>query len=175
MRRLELFFALALSPVAIAFAQVDFTGAWDHPGLFGHEDFNDRGAGPEIGVAATKTFGSDDILVTEKATGKVRIIRDGEIVAVPAIFAFGAPTFEIAAIISMIIVVLVTMTETTADILAVGEIVRTKVDSRRIADGLRAGGTDATFLPLESPQGHDAFLVDFERFGPVVREFLGAL
>jgi glyoxylase-like metal-dependent hydrolase (beta-lactamase superfamily II) len=28
---------------------VDFAGEWDHPGLFGHEDIIDRGAGPEIG------------------------------------------------------------------------------------------------------------------------------
>ena len=41
-----------------------------------------------------------------------------------------------------------------------------------IADGLRASGCDATFLPLPSPQGHDAFLVDSERFGPAVRAFL---
>ena len=45
----------------------------------------------------------------------------------------------------------------------------------QIADGLRAGGCDATFLPLESPQGHDAFLVDIERFGPAVRGFLDGL
>jgi len=45
----------------------------------------------------------------------------------------------------------------------------------QIADGLRAGGADARFLPLESPQGHDAFLVDFARFGPAVRNFLEAL
>ncbi len=45
----------------------------------------------------------------------------------------------------------------------------------QIADGLRAGGADARFLPLESPQGHDAFLVDFARFGPAVRGFLDAL
>ena len=32
-----------------AFAQVDFAGEWDHPGVFGQEDFNDRGQGPEIG------------------------------------------------------------------------------------------------------------------------------
>lgn len=44
-----------------------------------------------------------------------------------------------------------------------------------IADGLRAGGADAWFLPLESPQGHDAFLVDIARFGPAVRGFLEAL
>jgi homoserine O-acetyltransferase len=45
----------------------------------------------------------------------------------------------------------------------------------QIADGLRAGGADATFLPLPSPQGHDAFLVDFERFGPAVANFLATL
>jgi len=45
----------------------------------------------------------------------------------------------------------------------------------QIADGLRAGGADAAFLPLESPQGHDAFLVDFGRFGPAVKRFLDSL
>ncbi|AWV07109.1 homoserine O-acetyltransferase MetX [Marilutibacter maris] len=44
-----------------------------------------------------------------------------------------------------------------------------------IAEGLRAGGCDARFLPLPSPQGHDAFLVDFERFGPAVAGFLDEL
>ena len=32
-----------------AFGQLDFSGEWDHPGMFGHEDVTDRGAGPEIG------------------------------------------------------------------------------------------------------------------------------
>jgi homoserine O-acetyltransferase len=45
----------------------------------------------------------------------------------------------------------------------------------QVADGLRAGGADARFLPLESPQGHDAFLVDFARFGPAVAGFLATL
>ncbi len=45
----------------------------------------------------------------------------------------------------------------------------------QIAEGLRLGGADAAFLPLPSPQGHDAFLVDFARFGPAVRDFLDAL
>lgn len=43
---------------------------------------------------------------------------------------------------------------------------------QQIADGLRAGGADAQFLGLDSPQGHDAFLVDFARFGPAIRGFL---
>ena len=45
----------------------------------------------------------------------------------------------------------------------------------QIADGLRAGGADAECLALESPQGHDAFLVDIERFGPAVAGFLARL
>lgn len=44
-----------------------------------------------------------------------------------------------------------------------------------IAEGLRAGGAQASFLPLESPQGHDAFLVDMERFDPAVRGFMQSL
>ena len=46
---------------------------------------------------------------------------------------------------------------------------------QQIADGLRAGGARADFMPLPSPQGHDAFLVDIERFGPAVRGFLDAV
>jgi homoserine O-acetyltransferase/O-succinyltransferase len=45
----------------------------------------------------------------------------------------------------------------------------------QLAEGLRAGGCDAHFLPLPSPQGHDAFLVDIERFGPAVDGFLQTL
>ncbi|HMB56643.1 MAG TPA: homoserine O-acetyltransferase [Arenimonas sp.] len=45
----------------------------------------------------------------------------------------------------------------------------------QVADGLRAGGAEATFLPLDSPQGHDAFLVDIERFGPAISGFLAGL
>lgn len=45
---------------------------------------------------------------------------------------------------------------------------------QQIAEGLRAGGADSRFLPLPSPQGHDAFLVDIARFGPAVHDFLSA-
>jgi len=46
---------------------------------------------------------------------------------------------------------------------------------QEVADGLRAGGAQTQFLPLPSPQGHDAFLVDIDRFGPAVRGFLDTL
>ena len=46
---------------------------------------------------------------------------------------------------------------------------------QQVADGLRAGGADAEFQAMDSPQGHDAFLVDMERFGPAVANFLGRI
>ncbi|MGY1580173.1 homoserine O-acetyltransferase MetX [Streptomyces sp. MN13] len=46
---------------------------------------------------------------------------------------------------------------------------------REIADGLAAGGTDTAFLALESEEGHDAFLVDIDRFGTPVAKFLTTL
>lgn len=46
---------------------------------------------------------------------------------------------------------------------------------QQVADGLRAGGAEAEFVDLPSPQGHDAFLVDIARFGPVIAGFLGRL
>ncbi len=48
----------------------------------------------------------------------------------------------------MTIVILVIMTETTADILAIGEIVETKVDAKRVAAGLRADMISTTVAPL---------------------------
>ena len=46
---------------------------------------------------------------------------------------------------------------------------------QQVADGLAAGGSVADSLALPSPQGHDAFLVDIERFSPAVSEFLAKL
>ncbi|MEP6882553.1 MAG: homoserine O-acetyltransferase [Dokdonella sp.] len=44
-----------------------------------------------------------------------------------------------------------------------------------ISEGLRMGGAEVEFVALDSPQGHDAFLVDIERFGGAIAPFLGAL
>jgi homoserine O-acetyltransferase len=46
---------------------------------------------------------------------------------------------------------------------------------REIAEGLRNAGAVVDYFPLPSIQGHDAFLVDFERFAPIVANFLGCL
>ncbi|RUQ22503.1 MULTISPECIES: nucleobase:cation symporter-2 family protein [Kocuria] len=84
-------------------------------------------------------------------------VLDRGIVAFPQPFAFGLPTFSIAAIISMFIVIIVTFAETTADIIAVGGIVRTKVDSRRIANGLRADMLSSAASPVFNSFTQSAF------------------
>ena len=84
-------------------------------------------------------------------------ILEGDLFAVPTPFAFGWPTFNAAAILSMLIVVLVTLTETSADIIAVGEIVDTKVDSKRIASGLRADMLSSAVSPIFNSFTQTAF------------------
>jgi xanthine permease len=75
-------------------------------------------------------------------------VGTARVFALPQPFAFGAPIFEIGAIVSMTIVILVIMVETTADILAVGEVVGTRVDARRVGDGLRADMVASAVAPV---------------------------
>lgn len=75
-------------------------------------------------------------------------VANGQWVQFPSFFAFGMPTFEVSAILAMLIVTLVIMTETTADVIAIGEIVGTKVDSDRITDGLRADMLSSAVAPI---------------------------
>ena len=72
----------------------------------------------------------------------------GAAISVPMPFHFGLPVFGVSAIISMFIVMLVVMVETTADILAVGEVVGAKVDSKRVAAGLRADTLSSMIAPI---------------------------
>lgn len=61
-------------------------------------------------------------------------------IAVPQPMLFGAPEFHLAAIITMCVVSLVIMTETSADIIAIGNITGRRANSRILGDGLRADG-----------------------------------
>ena len=45
----------------------------------------------------------------------------------------------------------------------------------QIAEGLRAAGAAVEFVALDSPQGHDAFLVDIENYSRAIGGFLGRL
>ncbi|GGO36749.1 nucleobase:cation symporter-2 family protein [Deinococcus humi] len=55
-------------------------------------------------------------------------------------FHFGTPTFSLVPVLSMLLVMLVVMVETTADLLAIGEVTEKDVDAGDVARGLRADG-----------------------------------
>ena len=84
-------------------------------------------------------------------------VGDSSWVALPEIFGFGLPTFDLAAIISMFIVVLVIKTETVADLMAVGEIIESPVGRRRLADGLRADMLASAIAPVFGSFTQSAF------------------
>lgn len=84
-------------------------------------------------------------------------VMTGPIFAFPTPFHFGAPTFELAAIISMFIVVLVILVETSADILAVGDIIETDIDSKRLGNGLRADMVSSIVAPMFGSFTQSAF------------------
>ncbi|MBC2682348.1 nucleobase:cation symporter-2 family protein [Corynebacterium anserum] len=67
-------------------------------------------------------------------------IGDANWVGLPEPFMFGFPTFEVASIFTMLIVGLVIMTETSSDIIAIGNITGRRANKRILSDGLRADG-----------------------------------
>ncbi|MFD4728338.1 nucleobase:cation symporter-2 family protein [Streptomyces seoulensis] len=83
-----------------------------------------------VGLAVAVPFGFTDF-------GGV---ADADWVGISTPFHFGAPEFRVSAIVSMLVVALVTLTETTGDLIAVGELTGREVEPRSLADGLRADG-----------------------------------
>ncbi len=75
-------------------------------------------------------------------------VADADVIGFPTPFHFGVPQFQIAAILSMCVVMVVSMTESTADMLALGEIVERPADERTIAAGLRADTLGSAISPL---------------------------
>jgi OHCU decarboxylase len=71
-------------------------------------------------------------------------VSGADVVGVTTPFHFGAPTFNVAAVVSMVIVMLITMVETTGDVFAAGEIVGKPVDKDDVARALRADGLATT-------------------------------
>ncbi|AXK46904.1 solute carrier family 23 protein [Brachybacterium saurashtrense] len=67
-------------------------------------------------------------------------VAEASAVGVTTPFYFGIPAFSLTAIVSMIIVMLITMVETTGDVFAAGEIVGRRIRPRNIAEAIRADG-----------------------------------
>jgi OHCU decarboxylase len=87
-----------------------------------------------IGTAVGAAFGFADF----------SRVGDADLLGVTTPFHFGAPTFKVAAIISLVIVMIITAVETTGDVFACGEIVDKKVDKEDVARALRADGLATT-------------------------------
>jgi uric acid transporter len=83
-----------------------------------------------VGTAAGAAFGFTDF----------SRVADAAIFGVTTPFHFGVPTFNAAAIISLMIIMLITMVETTGDVFACGEIVDKKVGKDDVARAIRADG-----------------------------------
>jgi uric acid transporter len=71
-------------------------------------------------------------------------VHDSNWVGVTTPFYFGAPKFVGTAIISMLVVMLITAVETTGDVFATGEIVEKKVGKEDVTRALRADGLATT-------------------------------
>jgi OHCU decarboxylase len=71
-------------------------------------------------------------------------VADSSWVGVTTPFFFGWPKFSLAAIVSMVVVMLITAVETTGDVFATGEIVDKRVGREDIAAALRADGLATT-------------------------------
>lgn len=84
-------------------------------------------------------------------------VMAGNFFALPGVLSFGLPQFDLAAILSMVLIVLVLLTETTAGLVAIGEIVGTPVDEKRIARGLRADMLTSALSPLFNSFPQSAF------------------
>ncbi|MDO0822545.1 nucleobase:cation symporter-2 family protein [Desulfosporosinus nitroreducens] len=67
-------------------------------------------------------------------------VADAPWIGITTPFYFGLPIFDIGAIISMILVMLVVMVESTGDFLAIGEMVGKKIGQDELTAGLRADG-----------------------------------
>nr|WP_301373388.1 nucleobase:cation symporter-2 family protein [Streptomyces xanthophaeus] len=88
-----------------------------------------------VGTAAAWLFGDTDFAA----------VRETDWFGVTTPFHYGMPRFELLPIVAMLVVVLITMVETTGDVYAIGEITRKEVDADTVARALRADGA-ATVL-----------------------------
>lgn len=107
-----------------------------------------------MAILLSLVIGTLAALITGQASFN---IANQSIVALPQPLRFGMPIFAVGAIVSMLIVMLVIMVETTADILAVGEVVGTEVPSKRVAKGLRADMLSSVVAPIFNTFAATAF------------------
>ncbi|MET7517333.1 nucleobase:cation symporter-2 family protein [Streptomyces sp. NPDC005480] len=91
-----------------------------------------------IGTLAAIPFGMADF----------GALKSAPVAALPTPFAFGAPEFQPAAVLSLCLVMLVLMTESSAGMLAIGEICDRETSGGTITRGLRTDGLATLLGPV---------------------------
>ncbi len=91
-----------------------------------------------VAVLLGLVFGT--IVATIAGVTDFSSVSHAKLLGITTPFHFGAPKFAIAAIVSMLIVMFITMVETTGDVFATGEIVEKPIRSTDIARALRSDG-----------------------------------
>ncbi|MBB6170877.1 xanthine permease [Nocardiopsis mwathae] len=84
------------------------------------------------------------------ALGRVDFSRVGEgtVFSPGSPFHFGPPEFQMAAILTMCVIMLVVLTEGVSDLIAAGEVTGIRLDAKRIAAGLRADVSASLIGPI---------------------------
>lgn len=72
-------------------------------------------------------------------------VGNAHVIGITTPFYFGMPRFDLVAIFSMIIVMIITMVETTGDVFATGEIVKKRIKREDVQRAIRADGL-STFI-----------------------------
>ena len=133
---------LALAGVTLV---VILVGSRLFPGIWGRLSIL---LGLLVGTLAAIPFGMADF----GRVGEADFVFDPT-----SIFYFGAPRFEVAAIVTMCVIMLVVLTEGASHLIAVGEITGSKVDAKRISAGLRADVSGSIIGPIFSATPTSSF------------------
>ncbi|MDF3298601.1 nucleobase:cation symporter-2 family protein [Streptomyces tropicalis] len=99
-------------------------------------------------IAVLLGLAAGTLLALPFGAARLGPVAGAPLLGFPTPFHFGAPQFHLAAILSMCVVMVVSMTESTADMLALGEIVERPADERTIAAGLRADTLGSALSPV---------------------------
>ncbi|MFF1392490.1 nucleobase:cation symporter-2 family protein [Streptomyces sp. NPDC058287] len=109
----------------------------------------------QIAMLVALVFGT--LLAIPMGLADFSALKEADAFGLPSLLHWGAPSFSLAPILSMCVVMLVILTESTADMIALGKIVDRPVDEKTIARGLRADALGSAVSPFFNGFHNSAF------------------
>ena len=97
------------------------------------------------------------VIATMNGMADFSKVSEASLINVATPFKFGMPIFDITAIISILLVTLVIMTEATGNIIAIHEFSGRKLDDKNLARGLRTDGLATMLASIFNTFPHTAF------------------